>query len=176
MLGTMRFFLLNHTRVYKANEENTKEIQKYILCGYLLLFMNLALSLIVFFIVYWNRTFNHHMITTIAMAAYTFFTFTMAIINLIKYKKYQSPIYSAAKMITLIAACVSMLVLETTMLTTFGETESQVVKQVMLSLTGIAVIGFAIVMSILMIFKGNKMLKVLKSKNTENNQTKEQAI
>ena len=166
MLGVMRFFLVKHTRKFKANEQKEIELKKYIISGWLLLFMNLALAVIVFFIVYWNKTFNHHMITTIALAAYTFVTFTFAIINLVKYKKYKSPIYSAAKSISLIAGSVSMLTLETTMLTTFGTTEGPLFNQLMLSLTGAAVIVFAITMAIIMIVKGHKELK--QNKNTSN--------
>ena len=166
MLGVMRFFLLKHTRKYKANEETAIEVKKSILCGWLLLAMNLSLALIVFFMVYWNKTFYHNMIITIAMATYTFFTFTFAIINLVKYRKYKSPVYSSAKTITLIAGAVSMLTLETTMLTTFGTTESPLFSQIMLSLTGVAVIGFAITMAIIMIVKGNKQLKEIKLKRS----------
>jgi len=103
------------------------------------------------------------MITTISLATYTFVTFTFSIINLIKYRKYQSPIYSSAKIISLIAGAVSMLTLETTMLTTFGANESKCFNQIMLGLTGIAVIGFALTMAIIMIVKGNKQLKKLES-------------
>lgn len=159
MLGVMRFFLVKHTRKYKANEQTEIELKKYVVSGWLLLFMNLALAVIVFFIVYWNKTFNHHMITTIALAAYTFFTFTFAIINLVRYKKYKSPVYSSAKTISLIAGAVSMLTLETTMLTTFGADTSPIFNQIMLSLTGVAVIGFAITMAIIMIVKGRKQLR-----------------
>ena len=158
MLGVMRFFLVKHTRKYKANEETAIEVKKSILCGYLLIAMNLALAVIVFFMVYWNRTFYHHMITTIALAAYTFFTFTFAIINLVKYRKYKSAVYSSAKTISLIAGAVSMLTLEATMLTTFGTNESPLFSKLMLSLTGVAVIGFAITMAIIMIVKGNRKL------------------
>lgn len=166
MLGIMRFFLFKHTRKYKANEEAEVELKKYIVSGWLLLFMNLALAVIVFFIVYWNRTFYHHMITTIALAAYTFFTFTFAIINLVKYKKYKSPVYSSAKNISLIAGCVSMLTLETTMLTTFGGGDDPLFRQIIISLTGVAVIGFALTMAIIMIVKGNKEMKNLNKNKT----------
>lgn len=159
ILGVMRFFLVRHTRKYKVNEETTIEAKKSILCGYLLIAMNLALAVIVFFMVYWNRTFYHHMITTIALAAYTFVTFTFAIINLIKYRKYKSAVYSSAKTISLISGAVSMLTLEATMLTTFGTNESPQFSQLMLSLTGAVVIGFAIVMAIIMIIKGSKQIK-----------------
>lgn len=167
MLGVIRFFLLKHTRKYKPEEQRKTELKKFVASGYLLLAMNLALSIIVFFIVYWNKTFYHDMITTICMATYTFFTFIFAIVNLVRYRKYNSPVYSAAKTITLIAGAVSMLTLETTMLTTFATSESANLSPIMLSLTGVAVIGFAISVAIIMIVKGSKNLKKLKNKDSE---------
>ena len=164
MLGVMRYFLVKHTRKYKPNEENEIETQKYIICGWLLLFINLTLAVIIFFMVYWNRTFYHHMITTIAMALYTFITFTFGIINLVKYRKYKSPVYSSAKIISLIAGAVSILTLERTMLTTFGATENLLFNQIILSITGSSIIGFAITMAIIMIIKGNKALNKIKNK------------
>ena len=163
MLAFIRFYLVKHTRKYRANELAEVELKKYITSGFLLLFLNLALSVIVFFIVHFNKTFTHHMITTIAIATYTFTTFTFAIITSIKYRKYKSPIYSAAKNISLIAASASILTLETTMLTTFSKNANILFNQLILSLTGIAVTSFTITMSIIMIVKGKKEIKKLNS-------------
>ncbi len=160
ILGVMRFFLLNYTRNYQANEVKQLENKKYLLCGWLLLVMNVALAVIVTFVILLNQIFQHHMIITIALASFTFLTFTFSIINLVHYRKYRSPVYSAAKSISLIAACVSMLTLETTMLATFGATESLLFKKIILAATGAVVIGFAIVMSLIMIIKGYKQLKI----------------
>ena len=136
-LGGLRFFLVRHTRKYAPGERMQTELKKYRACGIVLLVMNLALALIIFFMVYWNRTFEHHMITAIAMAAYTFTALTTAIINVIKYRKYNSPVYSASKAISLAAALVSMLTLESTMLTTFSEgTMTAMEQKIMLGATG----------------------------------------
>ena len=159
MLAIIRFFLVKHTRIYKANEAEQRELKKYLLCGWLLLLMNIALAIIVGFIVYWNKTFVHHEITAIAFAAYTFITLTYAIIGIIKYKKYNSPVYTAAKNISLIAACVSMLTLEATLLGTFGSAENPLFTQIILFATGAMVLGFAITMAIIMIVKGINELK-----------------
>lgn len=159
LLGLMRFLLVKHTRVYQANEEMRMENKRYVLCGWLLLLMNLALAVVVTFLIIWEQSVKHHMITTIAMATFTFLTFTFAIIDLVRYRKYQSPIYSSAKIINLIAGCVSMLTLETAMLTTFGTTESPLFRQIILAATGVAVIGLAIVMALIMIIKGSRQLK-----------------
>ena len=163
-LAVMRFFLAHHTARYSPRERMRSELKRYRACGIVLLFMNLALALIVFFMVYWNRTFDHHMITAIAMAAYTFTALATAIVNVVKYRKYQSPVYSASKAISLAAACVSMLTLESTMLTTFGDGEIN--TRLMLGLTGGAVVAFIVVMAIYMITRATKQLKKIKERDT----------
>lgn len=168
MLAVMRFFLVNHTRNYKPSEEMSKEIKKCHICGWILLVMNLALAVIIFFLVYLNKTFIHHEITTITMATYTFTTFTVAIVNRVRYKKYNSPVFTSAKNITLICACVSMLMLENTMLTTFGTEETALFKQLLLSLTGVAVCTVISFVAIRMIKrKPNLELTQNKNKNLE---------
>lgn len=162
-LAVMRFFLARFTTKNKPGEKIREELIRYRLCGVIFLIMNLALSLMVFFMVYWNRTFQHHEITTIAMAAYTFTAFTMAIINIVRYRKYHSPVYTASKAISLASACVSILTLESTMLTTFDDGSMDVVtRKILLGCTGAAISAFIIVMAIYMIVQSTKRLKELK--------------
>lgn len=161
-LAVMRFFLVQHTRKHNPGEKMLDELRKYRACGIVFLLMNLALALIIFFMVYWNRTFNHHEITTIALAAYTFTSLTFAIINTIKYRKYNSPVYSASKAISLASACVSVLTLESTMLTTFGtETMSLTGRRIFLGISGGAISVFIIAMAIYMIVQGTKKITLL---------------
>ncbi|MBQ9750070.1 MAG: hypothetical protein IJV87_05770 [Clostridia bacterium] len=163
-LGVMRFFLVRHTSKYAPGEKMQTELVKYRACGIVFLLMNLALALIIFFMVYWNRTFEHHMITAITMAAYTFTALTTAIVNVIKYRKYNSPVYSASKVISLAAALVSMLTLESTMLTTFGDgTMTATTQKWMLGATGGTISVLIFDTEIYMIVVGTKKLKQLKS-------------
>ena len=163
-LAVMRFFLAHYTTKYTPGEKMRSELIRYRACGIIFLVMNLALALIIFFMVYWNRTFEHHMITTIAMAAYTFTAFTLAIINVIKFRKYNSPVFSASKAISLAAALVSMLTLESTMLTTFSDgTMTNFDKKMMLGMTGGVISLLIVAMAIYMIVNGTKRLKNLKS-------------
>ncbi|MBQ2248973.1 MAG: hypothetical protein IIV17_05195 [Clostridia bacterium] len=159
-LGVMRFFLARHTTRYAPGERMQAELRKYRACGIVFLVMNLALALIIFFMVYWGRTFEHHMITAIAMAAYTFTALTTAILNVIKYRKYNSPVFSASKAISLAAALVSMLTLESTMLTTFGDgTMTATAQKWMLGATGGAISVLIVATAIYMIVVGTKKLK-----------------
>lgn len=160
LLAGMRLLLVRHTRSYGPGEDPRTELKKYRFCGICLLLMNLALSVIIFYIVWQGRTFRHHEITTIAMAAYTFTALTMAIINAVRYRKYESPVYSAAKSISLASAAVSMLTLETAMLTAFGQESGELFRRVMLSATGAAVILFIQGMAVYMILNANRKLKL----------------
>ncbi|MBE6668452.1 MAG: hypothetical protein E7607_09120 [Ruminococcaceae bacterium] len=165
-LAVMRFFLVRHTRKFAPGEKMQTELIKYRACGIVFLVMNLALALIIFFMVYWDRTFEHHMITAIAMAAYTFTALTTAIINVIKYRKYNSPVFSASKAISLAAALVSVLTLESTMLTTFGdETMTATTQKWMLGATGGAISLLIVATAIYMIVVGTGKLKELKTED-----------
>lgn len=159
-LAVMRFFLLRHTRRHTPGENMREELRRYRICGIVFLIMNVALSLMIFFMVYWNRTFTHHEITTIAMAAYTFTSLTLAIVNMVHYRKYNSPVYSASKAISLASACVSMLTLESTMLTTFGDgTMDLMTRRIMLGATGGVISVYIITMAIYMIVRSSTALK-----------------
>ena len=98
------------------------------------------------------------------MAAYTFTAFTLAIINTVKYKKYNSPVFSASKTISLAAACVSMLTLTSTMLTTFSDRTMSVIEQkIILGSVGFAVSGTVVTMAIYMLVESTKKLNQLKT-------------
>ena len=158
-LAIMRFFLVMHTRKYAPGEKMKTEILRYRACGWIFLAMNTALTVIIIFMIYWNRTFTHHMITAIAMAAYTFTSLTVAIFNVIKYKKYNSPVFSASKAISFASACVSMLTLTSTMLTTFGDgTMGATEQKIMLGCLGFAVSGVIVAMAIGMIVQSTKRI------------------
>lgn len=176
LLAILRFLILTHTKKHLPTEELFAETKKYLLCGWLLLVFNLALSVVITIVVLQNKTFHHHEITTIALASYTFLTFTFAIINRVKYKKYNSPIYTSAKNISLITASVSILTLESTMLTTFGGNSSPKFNQIMLACTGFVVMAFSILVAISMIIKGSKNLKTLKTNPNNLNTPKKNSL
>lgn len=162
MLAVMRFRLLTYTRKNIPGRDREAELRHYRLCGIILAMMNLALSVIVFYIAWQNRTFRHHEITMISMAAYTFTTFTLAVINIVKYRKYRSPVYSAAKILSFTSAMVSMLTLETAMLTVFGQSggnSDPFFHRLMTGVTGAAVLITVLVMSLYMIVKGTQELR-----------------
>ncbi|MBQ9134591.1 MAG: hypothetical protein IJX66_00695 [Lachnospiraceae bacterium] len=168
LLILMRFFLLRDTLKSDLGKNRLSEWKRYRFCGFILLVAHSALTVIVAYIVWLNRGFTHNEILTIAMAAYTFFSMTTAIINVIKYRRYESPVMSAAKAISLAAALISMLSLETAMLTAFGEGNDPTFRLIMTGTTGSAVCLLVLTLAIYMIIHATKEIKKVK-KGVRNN-------
>ena len=162
LLTLVRAYLVKHTKKNIAGEDLLTEYKKYHFCGWILLFLNFAVSLMIFFIIYFGRTFYHHQITTIALAAYTFITFSIAVYNFIKYRRYKSPVYQAAKSINLVAAFVSVMTLTTTMLTTFGTEDIIKFKEILLSCLGAVISLFILIIAIQIIIFTKRKIKEMK--------------
>jgi len=131
----------------------------------MLLVMTLTLAVFVLYYVYKIRLFRHHEITTIAMAAYTFTALTLAIGKSVRYRKYGSPAYSAAKAVSLASAVVSVLTLEKAMMTAFDRSGGELFHRVMLGATGAAVILAVQAIAITMLVRAGKNLKTGKKYN-----------
>ncbi len=156
LLAVMRFLLVRRLNV----QDEASELRRYRLCGIMLLFMNQALTGIVVFMVQQNRGFAYPGLLIYAMAAYSFYAVTIAVINIVKTRKHKSPILSAAKAINLVAAMVSILSLETAMLAQFGGDDDPKFRQVMTGATGGSICTIVIGMAIYMIWRANKNLKI----------------
>lgn len=163
LLAAMRFFLLKET----AKRNLFTEYLHYRLCGVILLIINLILAVLVFFIVRQNRGFEHHYIVTIAMAAYTFTAVTKSIINIAGSKRHKSPVMSAARAISLAATLISVLSLETSMISAFGDGEDLLFRQIITAATGAAVCIIILAMAIHMIVGSTKEIKLLKISQTK---------
>lgn len=120
ILAIMRFLLVMYINKNKLGKKRLMELKRSRLCAIILTTLNLVLSGAVLMILYQNRGFQYHGILIYVMAMYTFYVTTTAIIDLIKYRKYNNPILSISKVIKMAAALVSMLSLETAMFSSFG--------------------------------------------------------
>ena len=116
-------------------------------------------------ILYQDRGYEYHGILIYAMAAYTFYITTHAIVNLIKARKYESPVITTARGINLSAALVSMLALETAMLSEFGKDVSAETRWIFLAATGAAVEIAVLLLSLFLLWKAKKQIRSLKSRS-----------
>lgn len=162
ILAIMRFLLLRFVNRIGIGRNLVREFRRSRLCGYILMTVNLTLSGAVLMILYQNKGYEYHGILIYVMALYTFYMTTRAIIDIVKYRKYKSPVMSTAKIISLSAALVSMLSLETAMFSQFGGEMDSQNQQLMIMLTGAGVSIVVVTMSIYMIVRATKEIKKLK--------------
>lgn len=137
------------------------ELNRYRLCGIMLLIMNQALAGIVIFMVHQNKGFDYPGLLIYAMAMYSFYSIITAVVNLVKFRKHGSPLLSAAKVINLVAAMVSILSLQTAMLAQFGSDNDMDFRRLMTGLTGGGVCTIVIAMAAFMLWKSTRLLKNL---------------
>lgn len=167
ILSLMRFLLVRYVHNHKLGEHRLGELKRAQLCSAILLLLNLVLTGAVMMILYQNKGFDYHGIFIYVMALYTFYITTHAIINLIKYRKYHSPVMTTAKIISLSAALVSMLALETAMFSQFGGDMAAESQRLMIALTGAGVSIVVIALSSSMIVKTAKEIKEIEINGRE---------
>lgn len=167
LLSVMRFLLLTSARKRHVKSSVAAEFKRYRVCGILLAWMTLALSGMILFIVRQDGGYEYPGVLIYVMAMYAFYAVITAVINIIKFRKHGSPVLSAAKAINLTAALVSMLALETAMLSQFGQDNDPAFRQIMTASTGAVVCGFVFVMAVYMIVHAAKQLKKLELSNPQ---------
>lgn len=153
ILAAARFVLLNS--LYKKADK-THQLKAALLCGRLLLGLNIALSLVTAQMVLNGKGYTYLGSLIFAAAFYAFYSVAAAIINLVRFRKLKSPALSASKVISIATALVSMLSLQTAMFSSFGG-EFQF-QRLMNGLTGGAVCTLLFFTALLMIIKIKKQL------------------
>lgn len=159
ILAVMRFLLVRFVNHVGIGKNYLKELRRSRVCGYIMLTINLALSGAVLMILYQNKGYEYHGILIYAMAAYTFYITTLAIVNLLKYRKLGSPVMSMSKIINMAAALVSMLSLETAMFSQFGRDMKPENQRLIIMLTGAGVSIVIVAMSVYSIIKNSGKIK-----------------
>lgn len=141
ILSIMRFILVRQSQQKGLSEYEARkrDLQSYRVCGWLVMVLNIAVSVIMFMVIVQKQEIRYNMIVTIGLAAFTFYCFTMAIINMVKYRDRKNPIYAAVKRIDMVKAIVSIFTLQVAMLTAFNGQGESLDPNLMNTLTGVAV-------------------------------------
>ena len=166
LLAVMRFLLFRRGKMKQADNQATEEWHRYRLCGIVLLLMNQALAGIVVFMVYQNRGYDYPGLLIYAMATYSFYAVILAAVNLVKFRKHKSPVLSAAKVINLVSAMVSILSLETAMIAQFGNSDDLAFRRLMTGATGGGICTIVLAMAIFMIVRSTQEMKKQRINNS----------
>lgn len=167
LLAVMRFGLLRHANRNGFGKNIPAELKAYRMCGLILMLMNVALSGVVVLVVHKNEGFYYAGYLIYVMAMYAFYNTITAVMNVVKYRKYNSPVISAAKVISLAAALVSMLSLETAMLAQFDNGENpETFRRVMTGSTGGCVCVIVLLLASYMVIRSTKQIRKLNVQNS----------
>ncbi len=163
IIAMMRFLLVRYVIKNPIGKNHLGELKRARLCACILMTVNLTLSGAVLMMVFGGRGFQYQGFLIYVIAMYTFSITTTAVIDMIKYRKYKSPIMSITKVIKMASALFSMLFLETAMFAQFGAETSPEVKKLMIMLTGAGISIAVVSMAMYMIVETTKEIKEYKS-------------
>ena len=156
IMAVMRFLLVRYVRTQRIGANILEEWKRSKVCAYILLLINLSLSGAVLMILYQHRGYDYPGMMIYVMALHTFYALTMSIVDIVRYRKMGSPVLSTAKIVSLSAALVSMLNLETAMFVQFGEDLAPQHQRIFIILTGAGVSITVVTLSVILILKANK--------------------
>ncbi len=117
VLSCARFLLLRDA----AGGNGSSEYKKCRFCGWMLAVLTVPIIAIDASAVYGGNALVYPGHLIYAAAAYTFYSMTLAIVNICRNRSVRSPVYSAANALTLTTALVSMFFLQGAMFRAFGD-------------------------------------------------------
>lgn len=164
IIAIMRFLLISYAGKNPIGENYLGELKRARLCACILLTANLVLSGAILMMVYFDKGFEYQGFLIYVIALYTFYITTTAIIDMIKYRKYKSPVMSVTKVIKMASSLFSMLFLETAMLAQFGKNMEVAAKRIMIVATGAGISIVVITMAVYMIVRSSNEIKQYKGK------------
>lgn len=163
LLTAMRFMLLGHVRRNVPGRAMASELKHFRLCGAVLIPMTIALTGVVILVIDRNEGFQYAGYLIYVAAMYAFYKVISAVVNLVKYRRYNSPVMSATKAVSLASALVSVFALETAMLSQFGQERDPLFRRIMTTATGAGICAFILSMAAVMIIHATRRLKMLQA-------------
>lgn len=157
ILGLMRAYLIfcyRRREIYGLSYE-------YLCCrrtAWLLLLLNIPMGGMILLMIQTNSSFSYPGYVIYLSALYTFYTMYTSVSNLVRYRRLGSPILSAAKVLNLVSAMMSVLGLQTAMISRFS-TNGEEYRKLMNSITGGFVYGIVIIIAVYMILYAERNRK-----------------
>lgn len=154
VLGGLRSYLIVCYR------RRTPELERrcYHTTAWLLFLLNIPMGGMIVLMVRTNSSFTYPGSIIYLSALYMFYTMVTSILNLVKFGRLGSPILSAAKVLNLISAMMSILGLQTAMISRFSENGERF-RMMMNTITGGVIYGAVIVIAVYMLLHSRTLRK-----------------
>ena len=161
LLGFIRIgILLSGHLAVRRHEEDGAALRRakwniHLGCGIALFVLEAALSVVVAHSAFANDATRTGTVIAIASAAYTFYKLAVAVVNLVRAKRFRDPVVQSLRGLNFTDALVSLLSLQVTMLAVFGSGASVGAN----TLTGAAVCLVTVFLGVVMIARAVKHRK-----------------
>lgn len=153
----------------KTQNDEYVKAKVYRNSGIITLILNIALSSAIAQMIFSDAHFSYMGWTVFAYAAYAFYKITLSIISFIKAHKQDDLTVRAIRNINLVDALVSILALQTALLTMFSEDNVDI--SLFNTFTGVAVSVLSVGIGIYMIASANKKMKKIQKEYNINEQS-----
>lgn len=153
----------------KAQNEEYTKAKIYRNSGIITLVLNVALSSAIAQMIFSDAHFSYIGWTIFAYAFYAFYKITMSIISFVKAHKQTDLTVTAIRNINLVDALVSILALQTALLTMFGDGTVNI--SLMNTMTGVVVSLLSVAIGVYMIVSATKIMKEIQKEKKNNEQS-----
>ncbi len=154
VLGGLRAYLLIGYRRHDAGVA----MRCYRRTAWFLLLLNIPMGGMIVLMVLADSCFSYPGYILYLSALYTFYAITQSILHLVKFRRLGNPILSAAKVLNFVSAMMSILGLQTAMISRFSE-NGENYRRMMNAITGGCVWGVVIILAFYMLFHSRKRRK-----------------
>lgn len=157
LLCGVRVYLIRGLPASSGAGNYGRQLRTYRVTGIFLITLSLALDMIAVQIVREGQSYHYDGTLIFAVGFYAFYCLILSSINTVKYRKFKSPVLSAAKAVNLTTALVSIFSLETAMVNRFGEDMQS--GELMTAATASAVCVLVLAVAIYMVIQSGRKLK-----------------
>lgn len=158
-MGTMAFYYIwlsaqRAMLTHKLTKTERIQWKAYFQSGLLLLLSSLVIVGMNILLLKGAKQITYPYYLLYGVAAYAFYSIISAIVNVVKFKRIRHPIYMAGKNISLVTAMISLLSLQSALLTAFGDDAAY--NRMMSIITGFAIFAIVVILSVVMILRGKR--------------------
>lgn len=158
LLCAVRIYLIRRVPTGPEGQNMARALRYYRATGIFLLLLDLPLGIIATQIVRDGYGSDYPGMLIYVAALYAFYSLALAIVNTVKYRKFHSPVLSAAKVVNLTTALVSIFNLETAMIAQFGADQAYF-RLVMTACTAFAVCALVLGTAVFMVISASRKLQ-----------------
>lgn len=155
VLCVMRTYLVFGYR-HRDGKGFSYELQCYRRIAVMLFVFNIPMGGMIILMVQTQSGFHYPGYLIYLSALYTFYMMALSIVNLVKFRKMGSPILSAAKILNFVSAMMSVLGLQTAMITRFSSNGEEY-RKIMNAITGGAIFFIVMVTAAVMVIRASKI-------------------